>query len=101
MDSTRWDQIQELFHEAADLPRPQKHAFLQSACGENADLMADVLALLEEDARGSSMLDSDVAHMAHELLDGPHPSHNDIEGIWPLPNHPRARPRWHGRGLSR
>jgi len=71
MDSTRWDQIQELFHEAADLPRPQQHAFLQSACGQDADLMADVLALLEEDARGSSMLDSDVAHMAHELLDGP------------------------------
>ena len=69
MDSTRWNQIQALFHEAADLPLLQQRAFLQSACRDDDDLMADVLALLEEDARGSSMLDSDVAHVAHELLD--------------------------------
>ncbi len=69
MDSTRWNQIQALFHEAVDLPHLQQRAFLQSACGDDDDLMADVLALLEEDARGSSMLDSDVAHVAHEILD--------------------------------
>jgi serine/threonine protein kinase/tetratricopeptide (TPR) repeat protein len=69
MDSTRWDQIQALFHEAADLPLLQQHAFLQSACGDDAALIADVLALLQEDARGSSMLDSDVAHVAHQMLD--------------------------------
>jgi eukaryotic-like serine/threonine-protein kinase len=69
MDSTRWNQIQALFHEAADLTRTQQRAFLQSACGEDTRLISDVLALLEEDARGSSMLDSNVAHVADEILD--------------------------------
>jgi serine/threonine protein kinase/tetratricopeptide (TPR) repeat protein len=69
MDSTRWGQIQALFHEAADLPHPEQSAFLQSACGDDTALMTDVLALLEEDARGTSVLDSDVAHVAHHMLD--------------------------------
>ena len=69
MDSTRWNQIQALFHEAADLPHLQQCAFLQSACGDDAMLLAEVTALLEEDARGSSLLDSDVAHVAHQILD--------------------------------
>jgi eukaryotic-like serine/threonine-protein kinase len=68
MDSTRWTQIQSLFHEAADLSQPQQRVFLQTACGDDAGLMADVLALLEEDARGSSMLDNDLAQVAHEML---------------------------------
>jgi serine/threonine protein kinase/Tfp pilus assembly protein PilF len=68
MDSARWNQIQTLFHEAADLSHTQQRVFLISACGDDADLMAEVLALLEEDARGSSLLDSDVANVAHEIL---------------------------------
>lgn len=69
MDSTRWSQIQTLFHHAADLPNLEQRAYLQSACGDDTGLMADVLALLEEDARGSSLLDSDMAHVAHHVLD--------------------------------
>lgn len=74
MDSTRWSQIQILFHHAADLPNLEQRAYLQTACGDDTVLMADVLALLEEDARGSSLLDSDMAHVAHQVLDDPtHP----------------------------
>jgi len=69
MDSTRWTRIQALFHDAADLPAPEQRAFLASACAGDGQLMADVLALLEEDARGGSLLDSDMAHVAHDMLD--------------------------------
>lgn len=68
MDSNRWTQIQSLFHEAADLPKDEQRSYLASACGTDDILMADVLALLEEDARSSSLLDSDVAHVAHQIL---------------------------------
>jgi serine/threonine protein kinase len=68
MDTNRWTQIQALFHDAADLPKPEQRTFLASACGHDDILLADVLALLEEDARSSSLLDSDVAHVAHEIL---------------------------------
>jgi serine/threonine protein kinase/tetratricopeptide (TPR) repeat protein len=69
MDSTRWIRIQALFHDAADLPAHEQRAFLNSACAGDVELIADVLGLLEEDARGGSLLDSDMAHVAHDMLD--------------------------------
>jgi len=68
MDSTRWEQIQTLFHEAAERPAPEQLAFLQSACGDDPSLLAEVLALLEEDSRGASLLDRGVAHAAYQMV---------------------------------
>ncbi|MBZ5704183.1 MAG: serine/threonine-protein kinase [Acidobacteriia bacterium] len=69
MDSTRWERIQALFHDVADLPAPEQRVFLRAACGDDQELLADVLVLLEEDARGASLLDRDVAQVAHQMLD--------------------------------
>ena len=69
MDSARWQRIQALFHQAADLPKPEQRVLLKAECGGDDALLADVLALLEEDVRGSSLLDRDVAHVAHQMLD--------------------------------
>jgi serine/threonine protein kinase/tetratricopeptide (TPR) repeat protein len=70
MDSARWERIQSIFHSAADLPKPQQYAFLKSACAGDESLMADVQSLLEEDARGGvSLLDRDMADVAHDVLD--------------------------------
>jgi len=68
VDSTRWGRIQTLFHEAAILPQAEQRAFLESACGEDEGLIADVLALLHEDARGTSLLDQPLAEIAHKVL---------------------------------
>lgn len=69
MDSKRWEQIQVLFHDTADLSQPEQQAFLEKACGGDQGLMADVLALLAEDARGASLLDRGLSHVAHHMLD--------------------------------
>jgi serine/threonine protein kinase len=71
MDSNRWDRIQSVFHGAADLPKPQQRAFLESACADDLSLIADVQALLDEDAKDSSLLDRNVADVASEVLDAP------------------------------
>ena len=68
MDSTRWERIQSLFHEAVDLPAPGRISFLRTAGGGDEQLMAAVLAMLEEDDRGSSLLDCDVAQLASRML---------------------------------
>ncbi len=68
MDSKRWELIQTLFHGAADLPERERSAFLQSACGGDESLSAEVLALLEEDARSDSLLNRDLAEVAQEVL---------------------------------
>ncbi len=69
MDAGRWERIQALFHGAADLPAEEQRAFLERECVD-PDLAADVLAMLAEDARGSSLLDSDIAYAAREMLGG-------------------------------
>jgi eukaryotic-like serine/threonine-protein kinase len=69
MDSSRWERIQALFHEAADLPEPEQHAFLRSACGDDISLITDVLAMLEEDGHQTSVLDRGIAQVANHLLD--------------------------------
>jgi serine/threonine protein kinase/Flp pilus assembly protein TadD len=73
MDSTRWERIQSLFHDVADLPEPEQRPFLKAACGDDEGLAAEVLALVEEDARGASLLDRDLAQVAHDVLDGAAP----------------------------
>ena len=69
MDGARWNRIQTLFHNAADLPEAEREAFLSEACGVDQLLIAEVLAMIEEDARGASLLDRDVAHVADRTLD--------------------------------
>ena len=69
MDATRWERIQALFHEVADLPGSAQRAFLEVECRDDPALMAEVLGLLEEDARGDSLLDRDVAHVAGQVLE--------------------------------
>ena len=44
---------------------------MQSACAGDEGLLADVLALLDEDARASSPLDLGVARVASDVLDAP------------------------------
>jgi serine/threonine-protein kinase len=71
MDSTRWERVQSLFHQALDLPTSEQHPFLTAACRDDAALLAEVEALLAEDAQSGSLLERDVANLAHDLLDRP------------------------------
>src|SRR5881296_2354753 len=69
MNAARWERIQALFHEVADLARPAQRAFLEAECPEDPALMEEVLALLEEDARSDSLLDRDAAYVAGQVLE--------------------------------
>jgi serine/threonine protein kinase/Tfp pilus assembly protein PilF len=68
MDSARFKRIQSLFLDAAELPVAERPAFLDTECGEDGELMAEVLALLEEDSQRGSLLDGDVAQVADRVL---------------------------------
>ncbi|MEW5977642.1 MAG: tetratricopeptide repeat protein [Acidobacteriota bacterium] len=83
MDSARWSRVQELFHHAVDLPQDERRTFLESACGGDDELIDQVLAMLEEDARGASLLDRDVAQVACQILDPPNPTHLPFEEFGP------------------
>lgn len=68
MDSARWHKIQSLFHDAADLPEAQQRTFLDTACGNDRELVVEVLAMLHQDASGRSVLDRNISDIAHETL---------------------------------
>ena len=51
MDPERWERIQSVFHDVVDRPESDRAAILHSACGGDEGLMADVAALLQEDAQ--------------------------------------------------
>jgi len=63
MDPARWEQVQTLFHRAASLDAAERSRFLAEACGDDAELLADVRGMLEEDGRGW-LLDRDVREVA-------------------------------------
>jgi serine/threonine-protein kinase len=71
MDRDRWERIQSAFHDVVDRPESDRAALLKAACGGDEGLMADVAALLQEDARSASMLDRDLTGIAHQVLDSP------------------------------
>jgi eukaryotic-like serine/threonine-protein kinase len=68
MDSTRWERIQSIFHDALALPESERQAFLQSVCGGDEAMMAEVHAMLEEDSRGASLLDRGLPDVAYRMV---------------------------------
>ena len=68
MDIARWHRIQSLFHDAAGVPQGEQRVFLEAACGDDEDLILEVLAMLDQDASGHSLLDRNIADIAEETL---------------------------------
>jgi serine/threonine-protein kinase len=83
MDTLRWDRIQSVFHAAADLPKSQQRAFLESSCAGDESLISDVQALLDEDAKESSLLDRNMADVASEIFDDPASPHFPFKEFGP------------------
>src|SRR3954451_24391989 len=63
-----WQRIQELFHAAVDLPPSEQDDFLQSACGEDRDLLRHVRSLIFS-VHGDG-LESAIGHAAASVDDG-------------------------------
>ncbi len=81
MDRERFRKLQEVFDRAAAVPPSEQAAYVESACSGDAALAAEVLRMLEEDRSSDSLLDSDVAQVADNLL-----SHSLLDrGGEPLP----------------
>src|ERR1700730_4139488 len=68
MDRARWDRIQKLFHDAADVPQGEQRVFLEAPCGDDEELVVEVLNMLDQDANGHSLLDRNIADIAQETL---------------------------------
>ncbi|MDM7922817.1 MAG: protein kinase [Pyrinomonadaceae bacterium] len=56
----RWRQIEEIFLEAADLPKSRRDSFLKDKCGADAELRSEVEKLLESDESASNFIEAPV-----------------------------------------
>jgi eukaryotic-like serine/threonine-protein kinase len=70
MDAPRWERTQTLFHAALELPPSERREYLEHECGDDAELLSDVLALIAQDAAGGAAFEPDVARLASAVLDG-------------------------------
>ena len=61
----RWRRLQELFHSTVALPAGARGAFLQRECAGDPSLAEQVLTMVRADERGESLLDRDLAVVAH------------------------------------
>ncbi len=68
MDSTRWAEVEAIFHELADRPLADQSEALSQLDASDPALVADVRAMLEADAAGRSLLDRTPGAMALALL---------------------------------
>lgn len=65
--------IEDLFDQLVDEPPDDQQRRLGELCGGDLELRAEVLRLLDGDARGHALLRLDAAHLAGELLDAAAP----------------------------
>ena len=68
MERSRWEEVQRLFHDAAERPAQERRTFLSAAAGGDDTLVRDVLEMLEEDEQSSLLLDRGVAQIADRML---------------------------------
>ena len=69
MNSEQWTLAQEVFHEAIEQPSVTEAAWLRGRCQEDELVIAQVLQMLEEDRRGVTLLDTELAAAASGLVD--------------------------------
>jgi hypothetical protein len=53
-----WELLQSIFHDASELPQPQRKLYLDDACGNDAALRAEVEALLESASEDETLADA-------------------------------------------
>src|SRR5690348_14225483 len=70
MDPQRWQEIERLYHAAAELEGGARAAFLAQACGGDDDLRQEVESLLAGGAAGAAFMEAPVLELAARELAG-------------------------------
>ncbi|MFN7931793.1 MAG: serine/threonine-protein kinase [Bryobacteraceae bacterium] len=65
----RWEQTERIFHEASELPGPERPAFLDRACHGDFLLRAEVESLLEADGHGQAIFGEAINRVTETIPD--------------------------------
>jgi eukaryotic-like serine/threonine-protein kinase len=68
MDAERWRQIDTIFKSALEVPTGERGEFVERACGEDEELLKNVLSLVARDGSEGLTANSDAAEEAARIL---------------------------------
>ncbi len=63
MTDTRLKQLQDLFSRALEMPESEREAWIAAQCGDDRELLAQVLKLLAKDVRKDDPLEAGLGHL--------------------------------------
>ena len=69
-DASRWTQIEEIFHEALELPENEREAWLDARCAGDAELRAEVASLIASDREARFESVRSLWESLRQLLEG-------------------------------
>jgi eukaryotic-like serine/threonine-protein kinase len=70
MDAQQWRRIEEIFMQAAELPRAEQNGFLDAVCGQDLELRTEVESLLAAEAEAQDNLEAAIVGAARGLEPG-------------------------------
>ena len=73
MTPEKWQQIESLFHAALDRPPPERAAFLNTACGADAELRGEVVKLLHSFAEAGEFIEQPLLENSFPATPASHP----------------------------
>lgn len=68
MQKDRWQKIEEVFKQAVALPQAERQRFVEDICGADAELVREILELLEADTDEENFLDEQVFSLGVQCL---------------------------------
>jgi serine/threonine protein kinase len=63
MTQPNWERIKEIFHDALELPRAERRAFVANACGNDPDCVGEVNSLLKADEQSNGFLQTPIVRI--------------------------------------
>ena len=66
-DNTRWERVNELVNQALDRPAAEREAWLRAECGDDAELLEEVMSLLVFDAEKTGGVRGSIEALADDL----------------------------------
>jgi hypothetical protein len=68
MEPERWKRIEEIYHAASQLPQHKRSAFLVQACDGDDSLSSEIQALLSQDEKARSFIESPAADIVARAI---------------------------------
>ena len=68
MNRELWRRVEETFYAALDQPETHRQQWLAEACGDDAELLAEVQGMLQADGAGGLGLEKEIRRTAASLL---------------------------------